>query len=423
MNHSSKQLNREALYDIAKGACLLASGGGGTYESGMSLAKNFVKGDYYPDPTVAVVSRDEACEAGGWAVVTAYLGAPDAIRSAPYPTAAVAAVASIQARLQKMGHKLEYIVPAELGSLSSIVPCLVAAKLGLKVVDADGAARAVPELPMLTYAARGISVNPTVLANDKGLDIVLNVDEGDTPGGREAQENAAAIVEKIARPVVGIEEFHQIAGLAIWIMDSGGMAKALPITGTLSMAQKVGQQIPHADADSIVGYLNEKCGLKAYKIFKGCFSEKGVASITGGGFDHGQVTLIDPDTLDRFVGIFQNETLIAWSSASDQPLAMAPDSIAYFVHDERKIYSNGDIVTADGKLAEGLKGRAATVIGIAAQPALREAESGLLQSESYRKQAKEGEIMRSFQKTLLNLGYGGKYVKIEDIWGKRGGRE
>lgn len=417
MTRPGRQLDQNDLYHIARGACLLASGGGGTYESGLSLAKNFGQGEYYPASTISVVSREEACRAGGWAVVTAYLGAPEAIKRAPYPEAAVAAVASIQHHLQQGGQELKYIVPAELGSLSSIVPCLVANKLGLQVVDADGAARAVPELPMLTYAARGISVNPTVLANDKGLDIVLNVDEDhDTPGGREAQENAAAIVEKIARPVVGIEEFHQIAGIAIWIMDSDGMTKALPITGTLSMAQQVGQQIPNSDAQAIIAYLNDSCRLKAYQLFRGRFVEKGVASTTGGGFDHGRVTLIDPETQHRFVGIFQNETLIAWNSSSDQPVAMAPDSIAYYVHDAQKVYSNGDIVTAEGKLAAELQGVEATVVGIAAHPALREGESGLLQSQVYRRRAQEGEIMRSFQQTLLNLGYAGKYVKIEDLW-------
>ncbi len=412
-------LNRDDLYAIARGACLLASGGGGTYESGISLADNFKEGEYYSNPFVEVVSPDEACTTGGWGIVTAYLGAPEAIKSAAYPKAAVAAVASIQARLNHMGYKLEYIVPAELGSLSSIVPCLVAAKLGLKVVDADGAARAVPELPMLTYAAQGISVNPTILANDDGIEIVLKVDEKGIPGGPEAHESAAAIIENIARPVVGIKEFRQIAGIAIWMMDPEGMAKALPIKGTLSMAKEVGEKIPDADADSIIDFLKSRCGLKAYRLFRGSFSEKGegVASMTGGGFDHGYVTLTNKNSSERFVGIFQNETLIAWNSESDKPLAMAPDSIAYFVHDKQKVYSNGDIVTAEGKLAERLKDREATVIGIAAHPALRESESGLLRSAVYRKRASEGEIMRSFQKTLLNLGYGGKYVKIEDLWG------
>ncbi|MCP6675082.1 DUF917 domain-containing protein, partial [Klebsiella pneumoniae] len=88
--------------------------------------------------------------------MVAYMGAPDAINQVQWPNGPVEAARAAQQRLESQGRKLAYVAAPESGALGVVVASLVAAKLGLAVVDADGAGRAVPSLPMLTYAAAGV---------------------------------------------------------------------------------------------------------------------------------------------------------------------------------------------------------------------------------------------------------------------------
>jgi len=68
---------------------------------------------------------------------------------------------------------------------------------------------------------------------------------------------------------------------------------------------------------------------------------------------------------------------------------MAPDSIAYFVEGEgQSIFSNGDLVLADGSLNPALLDHTVTLIGILADPALQ-----------------RGLILSSFMSLLVSMGY------------------
>ena len=47
--------------------------------------------------------------------------------------------------------------PMEAGGVNSMIPIVVAAKLGIPLVDCDGMGRAFPELPMVTFHLNGMS--------------------------------------------------------------------------------------------------------------------------------------------------------------------------------------------------------------------------------------------------------------------------
>lgn len=71
--------------------------------------------------------------------------------------------------------------------------CLVAARLGLAVIDGDGAGRAVPSLPMLTYAAAEVSPRPAMLVSQGGLEVELDVKPAaGANGGTGHQQDVAA---------------------------------------------------------------------------------------------------------------------------------------------------------------------------------------------------------------------------------------
>ena len=56
---TSKKLSKEDLENIVRGACLLSSGGGGTYSSGVNLLKKLTKGPYYDQDYVDYVDVDD----------------------------------------------------------------------------------------------------------------------------------------------------------------------------------------------------------------------------------------------------------------------------------------------------------------------------------------------------------------------------
>ena len=142
-----KNLNRKELKDVVRGACFLASGGGGAYETGIQIADCF-KPPYYESSEVKVVTVEEAkaMATANYGVVTAVMGAPERMKEIKNAGMNVKAIEKL-AELRGIDVKeIGCIIPAEIGALSSVIACVTAAKLGIPVLDGDGAGRAVPVL-------------------------------------------------------------------------------------------------------------------------------------------------------------------------------------------------------------------------------------------------------------------------------------
>ena len=392
-------LDPRDLEPLLLGGAFFGSGGGGTITSARHLAANFRRGDYYPTETVTVVSVEEAT--AGDAVMVAYMGAPEAINQTSYPIGPVEAARQVQARLAAQGRKLAYLVAPESGALGFVVACLVAARLGLEVIDADGAGRAVPSLPMLTYAAAEVSPRPTFLVSQSELCVELDVTpRGGANGSRTHQQDVAVIVEQMTRPIVAAPQFGEFGGLAMWVMTPAELAGALPIRGTLSRALTLGRALQAGQIDSasaMIAYL-ERFDIRAYAV-----SQPGQlvsAEVdTAGGFDLGKVHLQSGQR--TYTVIYQNESLLAWDNARPAPIAMAPDSLAYFVEGRgQAVYSNGDLVLASGELNPDVKNRSVTLLAWQADAELRQ-PGGL--------------ILDSFMQLLASMGYLGPYVPVGEL--------
>lgn len=393
-------LVRGDLEPLLLGGCFFGSGGGGTIESARGLVKHFEKGAYYPTDKVRVVSKEEATE--GDAVMVAYMGSPEAIDGAAYPVGPVLAVAQIQARLKKEGRHLAYVVPPESGALGFTVACLVAAKLGLAVVDGDGAGRAVPSLPMLTFAAKHVDPRPAVLVSQDGLTVELDVTPAKgTHGDRQHQVDVSVIVEQMMRPIVADPEFKQFGGLAMWVMTPAKLKEALPITGTLTRALEFGRAVIGGSiksVDDLLSVLRERWNVHGISLMPtGALA--GAAVDTSGGFDLGTVTIKAGEQAAEV--LYQNESLLAWASNRAQPLCMAPDSICWFFEGAGDaVASNGDIVLASGGLNPAYSRRPVALIGLVADHHLRQ-PGGL--------------ILDSFMQQVNQLGYRGPYVPVEKL--------
>lgn len=393
-------LNRADLEALIIGGCFFGSGGGGTLESARQLVSHFERGAYYPTDTVTVLSVDEVHE--GEAVMVAYMGSPEAIDGAAYPLGPVQAVATIQAQLRAQGRQLTHVVPPESGALGFSVACLVAARLGLTVIDGDGAGRAVPSLPMLTYAAQHVDPRPAVLVSQDGLTVELDV----TPakgehGDPQHQQDVSIILEQMMRPIVAAPEFKEFGGLAMWVMKPAELRRAMPITGTLTRALQLGQALRNGEARSLrdmQALLRTRWGLEALPLC--ATGELWEAAVdTTGGFDLGTVSVRSGDATTEV--LYQNESLLAWSSRHAHPLGMAPDSLCWFFEGEGDaVASNGDLVQPDGRLNPAYRGRPVTLLGLPAAAPLR---------------VPGGLILDSFMAQVNTLGYRGPYVPVEQL--------
>jgi phosphoglucosamine mutase len=121
------------------------------------------------------------------------------------------------------------LVPVELGAVSSVVPFVTAVQESLPVVNADGAGRAVPTLPLLSYAGYGIPLYPSCLASNDKPPAKAALVFADVPF-----ENAEAVYAGVfmAPP------FDGIAGLACWMMNGATLKSSsggwVAVAGTLA---------------------------------------------------------------------------------------------------------------------------------------------------------------------------------------------
>lgn len=393
------ELHRQQdLEALAYGGCLFGSGGGGTLASALNLARHCTDAYYPKDRPIRVVSVEEATE--GDSVMVAYMGAPLALQQASLPLGPVAAVQRMQAHLQSLGRKLAYVVPDESGALGFVVACLVASRLGLAVVDADGAGRAVPELPMLTYANTSIAPCPAWFSNGHGVCVDVEVaPSADGEGGPGHQQSVTTVIEALARPLLTDSAFNQIAGLSMWAMSPHQLARALPVRNTLTRALKAGTALLRQElqtAEALLGFLSTELGIQARLLF-GPGRLRSVTETTTNSFDLGTV-VIEADGRQCTV-LSQNESLLAWSSEQGQPIAMAPDSVAYFVAGAgQNVFSNGDLAQAGGQPNPQACGRPFYVLGLPAEPALRDPRSLMF---------------RSFAGAVQQMGYYGPYLPLD----------
>ncbi|NDV84607.1 DUF917 family protein [Bacteroides sp. 51] len=430
-----KKLGKESLENIVRGACLLGSGGGGGYDVSMQFIENFSEGEIAIDSASIDDLRNLTEKKCG--VVVAYMGSPEKMRNVKHVDAAVNAVQRLsQEKLGSEG-QIDYIIPVEIGPISSTVACLVAGELNIPVVDADGAGRAVPTLDLISYSGQ-ISVNPTILSSEKDEkgkyhDVILQISEGDSEG-------SATKMESLARPILSMPEYNQRAGLAMWFFpDITEITKeGMCVPGTLTLCEELGEVIkleqesdqPNTQAiiDFFEDYDSERC---VKEICSGTLIN--ATTTTAGGFDHGIITI--QNTKDTYKIIFQNESLIIWDSSSPTPLAMAPDLIAFQIIEKeetdsvseeggkeryRWVYTNEDIME-DKQLKAKFKEAHITVIGLQAPKELIKTEqkvgvkrTEMLMKYNHIQNNTVSTLPEHYMSILNDLGYYGVYVPLQD---------
>lgn len=281
-------LDEQAIEDIAIGAALLGSGGGGDPYVGKLMALAAIR-ECGPVPLI----RAEEVPDEALVVPSAMMGAPVVlIEKLPNGQEFERAFRALG---KYMGQEVYATMPIEAGGVNSMVPIAVAARLGLPLIDSDGMGRAFPELQMVTFHLHGISAAPMAMADEKGNHVLL-----DAIGNHWA--------ENLARSVTVTMGASAMIGLYAM---TGAQLKQAGIHGIMSYSRKIGEIIRESrkTETSPTRKIAEFTG--GYLLFQGKITD--VARGMEGGFNRGVVRMegVGNDKGSTLEVEFQNENLLA----------------------------------------------------------------------------------------------------------------
>jgi len=361
-----RKLGAQEVEDIALGAAVLGTGGGGDPHIGKLMALQAIE-EY---GRVDLIDLDEVPD-DALLMPLAMMGAPTVIvekipNGDEFPRV-------YHALRQFLGKEVYATMPIEAGGVNSMIPVASAARLGIPLVDADGMGRAFPELQMVTFHLGGIGATPMAMTDEKGNLLILSTVSN-------------MWTEHLARSATVV--MGGSAMIAIYPI-TGAQAKQWGIRGSVSKAEEIGrtlrlwskqegairtqaatlqrdawssrpEECAKADGagpgDALQAILQLTGG---YLLFRGKVVD--VARRTVGGFARGEARL---EGTDEFRGRsmciqFQNENLIA--TCDGEVLATVPDLITVL-----------DAETARPITTEGLRyGCRAVVVGIPCDPKWR----------------------------------------------------
>lgn len=168
----STVLSRQDIINIIYGATVLGAGGGGSASSGLEMLENYIK--KHGDPKLRMISTGEM-NVNAYAAVTAGMGSPVALKDIDFTPYAVNAYNALVDMAATMGRTLSYTIPVEIGGFNTFVPMLIAMMNDIPVIDADGAARAVPALDTLLLHVNGLDTSPLAMADHKNNRLTIEL--------------------------------------------------------------------------------------------------------------------------------------------------------------------------------------------------------------------------------------------------------
>lgn len=334
------ELRASDLEDLARGATLLGTGGGGDPHIGRLLVEQVLQGG-----VITMLDPDELADET-FVIPTAQMGAPTVmVEKIP---AGSEPLASLRILEEHLGRTADATMPIECGGINSMIPLVVAAQTGLPVVDADGMGRAFPELSMETFAVYGVHGSPLALAGERGERVIIDTGDDD----RQMEWLARAITIRLG----GVGHIAEYA-------MSGADLKRTAVPRTISMALALGRAIRAARDEkrspfaAIADALASTLYSEARELFVGKVVD--VERRTTEGFAKG-LAKVQSHEGDQVLEIaFQNENLTAYRDGA--LVAIVPDLICVL-----------DADTAEPITTEGLRyGQRVTVIGISTPAMMR----------------------------------------------------
>jgi DUF917 family protein len=380
------------FYYIAAGAAILASGGGGSYSDAVKILTELQNSGW--QGVVQVKAYDGASNA----CVLALMGSPNAGQNLTLADVQNAIVNTLNTLQQATGQRVTCVIPVEIGPINSIVPLIAALMSHTSVnwvVDGDGAGRAVPELPQTTYSGMAtLPASPAALAN--------SASQASTLESATLQAPSAASVESLAGGIVSA--FGSVSGIALWSsnVNNGYALSGNYIAGTLQQAWALGKLLLTAETPlstlEVAAYIARITGRQTTVLVQNFYITSVSQSTTSASLDAGIIRLDntpDPSSSTQTHTLYNlNENLLMYSSLSQVPDAIAPDSICYYSESTGLGFSNASDDLAlyyDAKTGKSTH-QAVSVIKVAALAQLYQAAG----------------VVDSFATLLRTIGYAGQ---------------
>lgn len=314
-------INDQMIDDIALGATVLGTGGGGDPYSGSLMAKVAIANASKP---VELIALEDVAD--HWMTVpSSMIGAPTvALEKLNSRDQMLIAFNAMESALNET---IMATFPIEVGGFNSLIPILVAASKGIPVIDCDAMGRAFPESQMVTFYLDGLPSAPNTLADEKGNVATLHPIDG-------------IWSENFARALT--EQMGGSAAICDYPMR-GSELKRSALGATLTKAMQIGKAIRNANEagnSAIESVLNIVGG---HRIISGKIID--IERNTQGGFATGGVIIerLQNNTIKNDIDTvyvhFQNELLLAHKgkSAADMNdsnlLASTPDLISILDHE------------------------------------------------------------------------------------------
>ena len=338
--------NTDPVKDLARGAVLLGTGGGGDPYIGQLLLQQQIKNGRFVEIIEAHELDDNAL-----VVSVAGIGAPTVL--VEHLQADDVCLRLLTQMETVLGRKVDALIPAEVGGLNSVIPLALGAQAGLPVINADGMGRAFPHIEMVTFSVYGSRACPMIIANELGDTVVIEHATSDRK------------VEDIARDVSGT--LGAMVYGALYPM-SGADVKKKAILGSISYCLEIGKGIREARQsfddpfEGLLKILNQpELNRYASVLFDGKIVDMKRETRDGWHFAHVEMQGIDDPTA-TFTIETQNEYLVA--RRNGKTVCIVPDLIATL-----------DRESAEPITGEKLKyGQRLKILGLSAAPMMRRPE-------------------------------------------------
>ena len=222
------KIGLEHVGDLARGAAILGTGGGGDPYLGSLMLRQAIR-DHGPIDLIDVEQLGD----DDFVVPFAMMGAPTVLVE-KLPNGAEM-VAALRAMERYRGEQASAILCAEIGGINALLPLVLAARCGLPVVDGDGMGRAFPQLQMVTYHIFGVPLSPMVMTDEYSNTVLFEC--------AEAQD-----AERLGRNLV--VAMGGSSSNCLYPMH-GRDAKRSMVRSTLSLALGLGRSVREARRSSV----------------------------------------------------------------------------------------------------------------------------------------------------------------------------
>ncbi len=287
-------LKLEDIDDLALGAAVLGSGGGGDPLYDLLMAKQAIQ----THGEIELITLEEL-EPTDLIVPVAFAGAP-LVGQEKLPSGLELKVI-VDAIERTVGRRPSALMPAEIGGGNALTPLFVSKELGIPILDADTLGRAFPQLQMSSCNLMGISPSPAFVADCYGNVAVLYAKDSFTI---EAHARALTV------------SMGSSAAVGLYLMRAA-TAKGAIVEGTISQAIDLGRG------------MRSGLPFPGTLLVSGCIVD--IEQEVKNGFLEGTVTIQGEE---RTKVHYQNEYLIAYKEGT--PIIATPDLIVLLEQESQR---------------------------------------------------------------------------------------